>query len=64
VVLGGPPPGSDRWALEAVAETADALLACASPQQIAGREGRELRAALRRLPVATAGAIVVGAAEA
>jgi Mrp family chromosome partitioning ATPase len=59
VVLAGPPPGSDRWALEATAATADALLACVSPGQN-GREGRELRTALRRLSINTLGALVVG----
>jgi MinD-like ATPase involved in chromosome partitioning or flagellar assembly len=61
VVLDSPPPGVDRRALEAVAGTADALLACVSPEQ-AGRDGRELRAALRRLPISPLGAVVVGAA--
>jgi receptor protein-tyrosine kinase/non-specific protein-tyrosine kinase len=60
VVLDSPPPGVDRWALEAVVGTADALLACISPEQ-AGRDGRELRAALRRLPTPPLGAVVVGA---
>lgn len=60
VVAAAPPPGVDRWALEAVAGTADALLACIPPDQ-AGREGRELRAALGRLPVTVPGALVVGA---
>ncbi len=59
VVLAGPPHDSDRWALDATAATADALLACVSPVQ-SGREGRELRTALRRLPVTTLGALVVG----
>jgi succinoglycan biosynthesis transport protein ExoP len=61
VVLVGPPPGPDRRALEAAAAAADALLACVSPQQAGGRDGRKLRTALRKLPAVTLGAIVVGA---
>ena len=45
VVLVGPPPGVDRWALEAVVGTADAVLACVSPEQARSRARRELRAA-------------------
>ena len=63
VVLAGPPQGSDRWALEAVAATADALLACVSRQQAGGRDGRMLRSALHKLPTATLGAIVVVAVQ-
>ncbi len=64
VVLCGPPLGPDRRALEAVAGTADALLASVPSAQLAGRGGRELRASLRRLPVAIPGAVVVSAAGA
>jgi hypothetical protein len=44
-----------------MAPQADALLAAVSPAAIAGRSGRELRAALRKLQTPPHGAIVVGA---
>jgi polysaccharide biosynthesis transport protein len=59
VVLAGPPPGGDRSALDAAAANADVLLACISPAQT-GRGGRELRTALRRLPIPALGALAVG----
>ncbi|HEV7614655.1 MAG TPA: hypothetical protein VGO36_00315 [Solirubrobacterales bacterium] len=60
VVLAGPPPGSS--ALPAIAAEADVLLASSSPQALAGRAGRALRAALRKLPVETRGTILIAAA--
>ena len=60
VIFVAPPPASDRWALDAVADTADALLACVPSAQVSGREGRELRATLQRLAPPTLGALVVG----
>jgi Mrp family chromosome partitioning ATPase len=60
VVLGGPALGLEQWPLEAVASTADAVLVCVPPSRIRGRPGRALRTALRPLPIAPLGAIVVG----
>jgi succinoglycan biosynthesis transport protein ExoP len=62
VILVAPPPATDRWALDAVTETADALLACVPSTQATGREGRELRATLERLRPPVLGALVVGEA--
>jgi receptor protein-tyrosine kinase len=59
VVLVSPPRSSEGWAFEAVAASADALLACVAPKQTSGREARELRAAVRRLPAELVGAVVV-----
>jgi Mrp family chromosome partitioning ATPase len=59
VVLAAPPVDDDRRALEAVAATADVLIAGVAPARV-GREARQLRRALRRLPVAGLGAVVVG----
>ncbi len=61
LVLIGPLPGSDG--LEPVAAQADTLLAAVSPGAVSGRPHRTLRAALRQLPVAVAGAIVVVAPD-
>jgi Mrp family chromosome partitioning ATPase len=61
VVLAGPPLDSGHGSLEAVAAQADLLIAAAAPGEVSGRRGRGLRTALRKLPVETAGAIVVGA---
>lgn len=61
VVLVGPSFDSSYGSLTAVAAQADALVAAVSAGEISGRAGRGLRAALRKLPVETAGAIVVGA---
>jgi tyrosine-protein kinase len=60
LVLVGPSFDSSDGSLTAVAAQADVLLAAVSPGEISGRAGRGLRAALRKLPVETAGAIVVG----
>jgi receptor protein-tyrosine kinase len=59
VVLVGPPPEAEGSALETVAGTGDALLACVAPKQASGREARELRAAARRLPAELVGAVLV-----
>jgi Mrp family chromosome partitioning ATPase len=61
VVLAGPSLTSSYGSLEAVAVQAEVLVAAVSPGEASGRAGRGLRAALRKLPVETAGAIVVGA---
>jgi Mrp family chromosome partitioning ATPase len=61
VVLAGPALDSGDGSLEAIATQADALLAAVPPAAVKGRSGRELGAALRRLPTETHGAIVVGA---
>jgi polysaccharide biosynthesis transport protein len=63
VVLAGPSPDAGCGSLEALAAQADVLLAAVAPGALAGRPGRELRAALRRLPVKTGGAILVGEAQ-
>jgi polysaccharide biosynthesis transport protein len=60
VVLAGPAPDSTPGSLEVLAAQADTLLAAVSPDAVSGRPSRELRTALRRLPIAVAGAIVVG----
>lgn len=62
VVLSGPAPGSEDGALEALAAQADSLLVAAPPSAVTGRAGRQLRTALRRLPVEVRGAIAVAAA--
>jgi Mrp family chromosome partitioning ATPase len=61
VVLAGPALDASRGALEALSAQVDMLLAAVSPAAISGRAGRELRGGLRKLPVETLGAIVVGA---
>ena len=63
VVLTGPSPDAGCGSLEALAAQADVLLAAVAPGAVEGRTGRELRAALRRLPVKTEGAILVGDAQ-
>jgi len=60
-VLAGPALDPGDGSLAAIAARADALLFAAAPTAIAGRSGRDLRAALRRLPVDVRGAIAVGA---
>jgi succinoglycan biosynthesis transport protein ExoP len=63
VVVSGPPLESGDGPLTAVAARADTLLAAVSPAAVSGRRaGRESRARLRRLPVPTRGAILVGEA--
>lgn len=62
VVLAGPALDSAYGSLEALAAQADVLLAAVSPALATGRPGRDLRAAMRRLPTPVAGAIVVGGA--
>jgi Mrp family chromosome partitioning ATPase len=62
VVLAGPALDSGYGSLEGLAAQADTLLAALSPAAASGRAGRKLRSALRRLPVAVRGAIVVGQA--
>jgi Mrp family chromosome partitioning ATPase len=61
VVLAGPALGQGADGLAAVADRADGLLAAVTPEQASRRGGRALRAALGELPVATLGAVVVGA---
>lgn len=61
VVLVGPALAEGGAALAAVAGRADGLLAAIAPSQSSRRAGRKLRAALTALPVATLGAVVVGA---
>lgn len=61
VILSGPPAGSGDGALEAVAAQADSLLLAAPPSALGGRQGRDLRTAVRGLPVEVRGAIAVGA---
>ena len=60
VVLLGPPLEAGRGPLDAVALEADALVAAVPPGELEGRAGRELRAALHKLPIEARGAIVVG----
>jgi MinD-like ATPase involved in chromosome partitioning or flagellar assembly len=60
VFLVGPPLDSHRGSLKAIAAEADTLLAAVTPEAIAGRQGRALRAHLRKLPVKVRGALVVG----
>lgn len=62
VVLAGPALDSAYGSLETLAEQSDTLLAAVSPAAAAGRPGRDLRTALRKLPTPVAGAIVLGAA--
>jgi MinD-like ATPase involved in chromosome partitioning or flagellar assembly len=59
-ILTGPALGPDRWALQSAAEVADTLFACVSPAQSSTKGSRPIRAAIRRLPGAALGAIVVG----
>lgn len=61
VVLVGPGLEEGGAGLAAVAARADGLLAAIAPPQASRRGGRKLRAALAELPVATLGAVVVGA---
>ncbi|HEX4669740.1 MAG TPA: hypothetical protein VH275_07195 [Solirubrobacterales bacterium] len=61
VVLLGPTLDSSYGSLEAIATRADALIAAVPAAAVSGRPGRELRAALRKLPVETIGALVVAA---
>jgi len=63
VVLAGPAIDSGYGSLEVLAGAADVLLAAVPPAAVSGRRRRALHAALRKLPVVTAGAIVVGAPE-
>lgn len=60
VVLAGPTIDSGYGSLEALAAHADTLVAAVSPALASGRPNRRLRSALRGLPVAVGGAIVVG----
>ncbi len=60
VVLAGPSLGAGYGSLGVLAGQADTLLAAVPPAATSGRRRRELRAALRELPVAVAGLIVVG----
>lgn len=62
VVLDGPPLGSDRATLEAVAAQADVVVAAVSPAQASGRNARAVHTAAGRLPAPLLGAVVVGEA--
>jgi polysaccharide biosynthesis transport protein len=59
VVFDGPGLASGHPALAAVAAQADALLVCLAPSQVSGRGGRAIRTALRGLPTAPLGAVVL-----
>jgi Mrp family chromosome partitioning ATPase len=61
LVLSGPSLDGERTALEVAAARVDTVLVAVSPRRRSGRAGRELRAALRRLPIAMLGTLVVGA---
>ena len=61
-VLAGPGLDPGDGSLHAIAAQADALLAAVPPAAATGRPGRELRAALQRLPVDARGAILVAPA--
>jgi polysaccharide biosynthesis transport protein len=61
-VLAGPSPLPGDGSLAAIAAQADTLIAVVPPGGASGSSGRELRAALGRLPVDVRGAIVVDAA--
>ncbi len=60
VVIAGPALDSAYGSLEPLAAQADTLVAAVSPSAISRRAGRELRPALRKLPIAVAGVVVVG----
>jgi Mrp family chromosome partitioning ATPase len=59
VVIAGPAIEAGAGSVPALAAEADAVLVAVAPGQPAGREGRELRAAVGRLPAAALGAVVV-----
>jgi Mrp family chromosome partitioning ATPase len=59
LVIAGPSLASGEDSLPALAAEADALLAAVAPGQDSGRGGRDLRAALGRLPVEPLGAVVI-----
>lgn len=58
VVISGPAIDGGEGSLPVLAAESDALVA-AVPEQPSGRDGRELRSALRNLPTAALGAVVV-----
>ncbi|HET9676307.1 MAG TPA: hypothetical protein VFP21_02245, partial [Solirubrobacterales bacterium] len=60
VVLVGASPIDDPGSLLAVARYADAFVAGLAASAANGRDGRSLRAALKRLPTPAVGAIAVG----
>lgn len=59
LVIAGPALEGGDGALTALAAEADALLVGIAPGQASGREGRELKTALRGLPAPALGAVVV-----
>lgn len=59
VVLAGPPAFSEPAAAQTVAQQADAALAGLGPADASGRAGQPIRAAVKRLPVPSVGAVVV-----
>ncbi|HKF83236.1 MAG TPA: hypothetical protein VKB23_09790 [Solirubrobacterales bacterium] len=60
VLLVGPPVLGEPAAALAVVSRADAVVAGLPADQAEGRAGRDMRAAIRRLPVPALGAIAVG----
>lgn len=62
VVLAGPALDPASGSLQALAAESDTLFAAVSRAGATGRPGRELRSALRKLPLPAAGAIVLGEA--
>lgn len=60
LVLSGPSLDGEQGALEAAAASVDSVLVAIPPRRRSGRPGRELRAALRRLPIEMLGTLVVG----
>jgi Mrp family chromosome partitioning ATPase len=60
LVLTGPAVAAEAVAALAVARRADAVVAGLAAEQVSGRAGRRVRAAVKRLPVPALGAIAVG----
>jgi polysaccharide biosynthesis transport protein len=60
LVIVGPSLVAGNGSLPALAAEADAVLAALGREQASGRENRELRSAIGRLPVSPLGAVVVG----
>jgi succinoglycan biosynthesis transport protein ExoP len=59
LVIAGPAIAAGDGGLPALAAQSDALLAALTPAEQSGRENRELRSAIGRLPAAPLGAVVV-----
>ena len=60
VVMLGPPLGDRSGALATVASEADSTIAGVAPEMAAGRGGRKLAKAMRRLPARFAGIVAYG----